>query len=137
MAPKFQSAALALLLLQQLRKLEHNSRLVRAALKFLLGVLAQTLKLEHKLEHKHNSRRAGMALKFQSEALALRLQPLERVELLIAQMASPLILALQDRVPPHLLEVPTLALLVAQALFMIRGLNLVNPALLLTVLMAL
>jgi len=70
-----------------------------------------------------------MALKFQSEALALRLQPLERVELLIAQMASPLILALQDRVQPHLPEVAILASLVALALFMILELNLVNPAL--------
>jgi hypothetical protein len=59
------------------------------------------------------------------------------VELVIAQMASPLILVLQDPVQPHLLEVTTLALLVAQALFMIQVLNLVNPALLLTVLTAL
>jgi hypothetical protein len=59
------------------------------------------------------------------------------VELVIVLMASPLILARQDPVQPHLLEVATLALLVAQALFMIQVLNLVNPALPLIVLTAL
>ena len=49
-------------------------------------------------------------------------------ESLIVQMASQLILELQGPAQPHLQEVQILALHAAQALFMIRELNLANPA---------